>query len=102
MISADALAGPGLLALLIAIPICCVLTALGRGGAVGALTLLMLFVVANLQIADNVSEYGDFGACLTLALALFGLIPIFVSWHIGSFLRDRAQVKHISVSPHAG
>ena len=91
---ADALAGPGLLALLIAIPICCVLTALGRRGAVFALALLALLAVANLQIANNVSEYGDFGAGLTLALAFFGLIPIFVSWHVGGFFRDRARAKH--------
>jgi hypothetical protein len=94
VISADALAGPGLLALLIALPICSVLAGLGRRGAVFALATLALLVLANIQIANNVSEFGELGAGLTAALAFFGLILVFVSWHVGGFLRDRARAKH--------
>ena len=91
---ADALAGPGLLALLIAMPIGGVLAALGRGGAVSALGTLAIVVAANLWIADKVSEYGDFGAIIILALGSLSLISILIGWGIGVFLRHKARTNH--------
>jgi cytochrome b561 len=96
--SADALAGPGLLALLIAIPIGGVLAALGRKGALSALGILTIVVAANLQIANNVSEYGDLGAIFILALAVFNLLSIGIGWLIGVFLRKEARAKRDKVS----
>jgi hypothetical protein len=91
--SADALAGPGLLALLIVILVGCVLAALSRRGAVLALISVAILVAANLLIANNVSAYGGLGAIIILALGIFGLIPILISWRVGSFLRDKARVR---------
>lgn len=93
MISADALAGPGLLALLIAIPICCVLAALGRKGVVLALTLLVLLSVANFSIATKIGGggYGD-SAFFLIALPLVALIGIGVGASVGAVLRTFLRI----------
>lgn len=93
MNSTDALAGPGLLALLIAIPISGMLAARGRRGMVLALALLAILVAANLWIADNVSEYGDLGLVFILALASFSLPSIWIGWYVGGHLRAKARAQ---------
>jgi hypothetical protein len=95
VISADALAGPGLLALLIAIPICGVLAGLGRRGVIWALGLLGLLVAVNLMIAENVSEYGELGAIFILALAVFSLLAILIGGIVGGILRRNARANGV-------
>ena len=86
---ADALAGPGLLILMIAVPVSGVLAGLGPRGLRSALALLAALVIANLAIASGVSEYGDFGAMVILTVAFFGAIAVLIGRLVGGHLREQ-------------
>ena len=83
---ADALAGYGLLALLIAIPISGVLAAWSGRGVVLALSLLAVLFSANLLLASYASNYGDAVGFL-FVLPLVDLIAIGVGGCVGAIVR---------------